>query len=68
MGELGELVGRRLPERLRQSQLSDQALGFSDRAPDVKVLLSLREDDFGMLEELTPQLPSILKLRPNPLF
>ena len=62
-GELGELVSRRLPDRLRQRLQSDQPLGFSERAPGVKVLLSLREDDLGMLQELTPQMPSILQNR-----
>jgi hypothetical protein len=62
-GELGELVSRRLPDRLRQRLQSDQPLDFSEKAPELKVLLSLREDDLGMLQELTPQLPSILQNR-----
>jgi hypothetical protein len=41
-GELGELVNHRLPDRLRQRLQADQALGFSERAPDVKVLLSAK--------------------------
>src|SRR5271166_1062697 len=61
--ELGELVSRRLPDRLRQRLQSDQSLGFSEKAPEVKVLVSLREDDLGMLQELTPQIPSILQNR-----
>jgi tetratricopeptide (TPR) repeat protein len=67
--ELGELVSRRLPDRLRQRLESDDVLGFSEKAPEVKVLLSMREDDLGMLQELTPQMPSILqnRLRLTPL-
>jgi hypothetical protein len=61
--ELGELVSRRLPERLRQRLQSDPPLTFSEEAPDVKVLLSLREEYLGMLQELTPQMPSILQTR-----
>jgi tetratricopeptide (TPR) repeat protein len=61
--ELGELVSRRLPDRLRQRLQSNQLLGFSEKAPEVKVLLSLREDDLGMLQELTPQIPTILQNR-----
>ena len=52
-----------MPDRLRQRLQSDKPLGFSDKAPEVKVLLSLREDDLGMLQELTPQIPSILQSR-----
>jgi hypothetical protein len=62
-GEIGELVSRRLPKRSRQRLQLDEPLGFSDKAPEVKVLISLREDDLGLLQELTPQLPSILQNR-----
>jgi WD40 repeat protein len=61
--ELGELLSHRLPDRLWQKLQSGQPLNFSEKAPEIKVLLSLREDDLGMLQELTPQLPSILQNR-----
>jgi tetratricopeptide (TPR) repeat protein len=61
--ELGQLIGRRLPERLRQQLQEGQPLPFSDKPPEVKVVLSLREDDLGMLQDITPEIPTILQNR-----
>src|SRR5262245_11929870 len=61
--ELGQLLGRRLPERVRQQLQEGQSLPFSETPPEVKVLLSLREDDLGMLQEITPEIPTILQNR-----
>lgn len=61
--EIGELSSRRVPGRLRPRPGSADPPPFSDKAPEVKVLISLREDDLGMLQELTPQIPSILQNR-----
>jgi hypothetical protein len=61
--ELGQLLGRRLPERVRKRFQEGQSLPFSEKPPEVKVLLSVREDDLGMLQELTPEIPSILQNR-----
>jgi formylglycine-generating enzyme required for sulfatase activity len=43
---------------------------LSDAAPDVKVLISLREDYLGQLEEVAPAIPQILdtRFRLGPLF
>ena len=54
--ELGQLLGSRLPEHLRQQLQAGQPLPFSDRPPEVKMLLSLREDELGMLQDLTPEI------------
>ena len=61
--ELGQLFGRRLPERVRQQLQDGQPLPFSEKPPEVKVLLSLREDDLGMLQDITPEIPTILQNR-----
>jgi tetratricopeptide (TPR) repeat protein len=61
--ELGQLLGRRLPERVRQQLQAGQPLPFSETPPEVKVLLSVREDDLGMLQEITPEIPTILQNR-----
>src|SRR4029453_5042248 len=61
--ELGQLLGRRLPGRVRQQIQEGQPLPFSETPPEVKVLLSLREDDLGMLQEITPEIPTILQNR-----
>jgi tetratricopeptide (TPR) repeat protein len=61
--ELGQLIGRRLPGHVREQLQAGQPLGFSEKPPEVKVLISLREDDLGLLEDLTPEIPSILQNR-----
>jgi tetratricopeptide (TPR) repeat protein len=61
--ELGQLLGRRLPERVRQQLQEGLPLPFSEKPPEVKVLLSVREDYLGMLQEITPEIPTILQNR-----
>jgi formylglycine-generating enzyme required for sulfatase activity len=67
--ELGELVGGGLPERirLRKRALSIReggaSLGFSDAPPEVKLIVSLREEYVGTLQEIFPEVPSILSNR-----
>ncbi|HEY5706558.1 MAG TPA: hypothetical protein VIS96_13400 [Terrimicrobiaceae bacterium] len=61
--ELGELTARRVPERIIRRLQKEQTLPFSDKPPEVKVLISMREDNLGMLQELTPQIPAILQNR-----
>jgi len=61
--ELGQLRGRQLPHRVRQQLQEGQHLPFSDKPPEVKVLLSVREDALGLLQEITPEIPTILQNR-----
>jgi formylglycine-generating enzyme required for sulfatase activity len=65
--ELGELVGGGLPERirLRKRALRERgvSLGFSDAPPEVKLIVSLREEYVGTLQEIFPEVPSILSNR-----
>ena len=67
--ELGELVGGGLPERIRQRKRAlsthegDNSLGFSDAPPEVKLIISLREEYVGTLQEIFSEVPSILSNR-----
>jgi tetratricopeptide (TPR) repeat protein len=61
--EIGQLISGRLPDHLREQLLRGETLPFGEKAPDVKILIALREDDLGMLQELAPQMPSILQSR-----
>lgn len=61
--ELGELTARRLPERIIWRLQREGSLPFSDKPPEVKVLVAMREDELGMLQELTLQIPAILQNR-----
>jgi len=64
--QLGDLVGSGLPLRVRQRQqdAADDADDLlSDAPPDVKLILSLREEYVGALQELFPAVPAILNNR-----
>jgi hypothetical protein len=65
--ELGALVTGIAPERLRRGRAGAPER-FAAR-PDVKILISLREDYLGALEEFSAAIPSLFheRLRLNPL-
>jgi tetratricopeptide (TPR) repeat protein len=60
--ELGQLIASRLPEHLRQ-RLALQEAGesaFTEKLPPIKILISVREDYLGALQEFVPAIPGIL--------
>jgi formylglycine-generating enzyme required for sulfatase activity len=59
--QLGELAARGLPTRIRQ-RLQERER-YSDTPPDVKIILSLREEYVGALEDLVPNVPAIFEQR-----
>jgi tetratricopeptide (TPR) repeat protein len=61
--ELADLTSSRLPEQIRAKRRAGETLPYSDRPPEVKIVLSLREDYLGALQELSSELPSILEQR-----
>ena len=61
--ELGQLTSGRLPDHLRQQAQAEEVLPFTESPPQVKILISLREDELGLLEELTSEIPGILRNR-----
>ncbi len=61
--ELGDLIGSRLPQRVRERLQLGEELPYSDKPPAVKIILSLREDYLGALQELTTEAPQILNDR-----
>ena len=61
--QLGQLSGRLMPKQLRDRIKSGETLPFSDKPPQIKILLSLREDFLGALQELVPDIPAILQNR-----
>jgi WD40 repeat protein len=63
VNELADISSTPIPEHIRAKRREGIDLPYSDRPPDVKILLSLREDDLGALEELTGKLPGILEQR-----
>jgi len=61
--ELADLASSRLPEQIRARRRAGETLSYSERPPEVKLVLSLREDYLGALQELTTEIPTILEER-----
>ncbi len=60
---LGELVSRGLPPRIKKGLTLGERPPFSDTPPNVKIILSLREEYIGALEQLVPDMPTIFGRR-----
>ncbi|MEE8304513.1 MAG: hypothetical protein V3S24_19000, partial [Candidatus Tectomicrobia bacterium] len=61
--ELADLTSPRLPEKIRAQRRAGEQLPYSDRPPEVKLVLVIREDYLGVLQELTGPIPTILEQR-----
>lgn len=63
--QLADLVRGRVPRVLRQSFKSSQQSHFpyTEKPPKVKIVISMREDYLGYLEDLTREIPGILRNR-----
>jgi tetratricopeptide (TPR) repeat protein len=61
--ELGQLLRSGLPAAVRARAERGEQIPYTDKPPALKVILSLREDYLGHLEELASDLPQILERR-----
>lgn len=61
--ELGELLGRGLPQSIRARLQAGEPISYSEQPPVVRVVISLREDYLGTLQELADEVPQILENR-----
>lgn len=61
--QLADLVNNNIPEELLEAQQPGEPFPYSDRPPNVKILLSLREDHLAYLEEMSSEIPAILSNR-----
>ena len=61
--ELGELLARIEPDRVRARRRAGEQLPYGETPPRIKVLLSIREDHLGQLEEFSEYLPGIMHSR-----
>jgi formylglycine-generating enzyme required for sulfatase activity len=61
--QLGELSVRGLPTRIRHRVQAGEQMRYTDTPPDVKVILSLREEYVGTLEDLVPNVPAVFEQR-----
>ncbi|NIM18338.1 MAG: hypothetical protein GTO45_40680, partial [Candidatus Aminicenantes bacterium] len=63
VAQLADLVNGAIPAALRQSVEKGEAFPYTESPPNVKVLISIREDYLGQLEELSREISDILKNR-----
>ncbi len=61
--ELKDLSGRGLPPSVRDRRAAGERLTFSDTPPALHIILSLREEYVGSLEELVADVPAIFEHR-----
>src|SRR5262249_10297036 len=61
--QLGDLVGRGLPASIRQRLQAGEQVRYNDNPPEIKVVLSLREEYVAALEQVVPNVPAIFEQR-----
>ena len=69
--ELADLIQERLPERLREAlfeqldagKISPAAIAEAEKAPPLKIVFSIRSDMLHFMDELSEQIPYILRSR-----
>lgn len=69
--ELADLIQERLPERLREAlfeqldagKISPSAIAEAEKAPPLKIVFSIRSDMLHFMDELSEQIPYILRSR-----
>lgn len=54
--QLADIVRKRMPKRIYQNERRPT----DEIAPEVKVIISIREDELGKLEEMSTEIPAIL--------
>ncbi len=58
--ELADVVRNRIPAKLCQAE---STFPYSETPPDVKILIAIREDYLGLLEEMADDIPQIFQNR-----
>jgi tetratricopeptide (TPR) repeat protein len=67
--QIGDLANGRMPKEYWESQDEESSLPLDEKPPRVKIIISIREDFLGELEELSSDIPSIFdnRIRIRPL-
>jgi len=61
--QFSHLVCGYIPKELRQLCQLDEQSPYSEKLPNVKIVISIREDFLGLLEEMSYEIPDILQNR-----
>ncbi|MGE5342211.1 MAG: tetratricopeptide repeat protein [Candidatus Omnitrophota bacterium] len=61
--QLGDVVNNKVPDGMRRWVQSGESFIYSDKPPNVKIVISMREDFLGQLEEMSRDIPDIFTNR-----
>jgi tetratricopeptide (TPR) repeat protein len=61
--QLADVVNNKIPASLLESVKPEEPLSYSDNLPNVKIIISIREDYVGQLDEMSHEMPDILHHR-----
>ena len=61
--QLADVVNNTIPKELRESVSRGELFPYSEKPPNIKVIISIREDYLGQLEEMSKYIPDILHNR-----
>ena len=61
--QLADLVNNTIPAGLTDSMPPEKPFPYSEKPPNVKIIISLREDYLGHLDEMSDYIPNILHKR-----
>jgi tetratricopeptide (TPR) repeat protein len=61
--QLADVVNNKIPASLLESIKPEEPLPYSDNPPNMKIIISIREDYVGQLEEMSREIPDILHHR-----
>ena len=58
--QLADVVNNKIPASLLESVQPEEPLPYGDNPPNVKIVISIREDYIGQLDEMSREIPDIL--------
>ncbi|NIM15823.1 MAG: tetratricopeptide repeat protein [Candidatus Aminicenantes bacterium] len=61
--QLADIVNNNIPKELQEAIKAGEPFPYSEKPPNVKIIISIREDYLGRLEEMSREIPDILRRR-----
>ena len=61
--QLADIVNNNIPQMLRESVSQGESFPYSEKPPNIKIIISIREDYLGHLDEIAQDIPGIFQNR-----
>jgi tetratricopeptide (TPR) repeat protein len=61
--QLADIANNNIPKELQEAVKAGEPFPYSEKPPNVKIIISIREDYLGRLEEMSREIPDILHHR-----